>query len=121
MAKPLTTVQIDQGQKKRFMEKAKELEIKLSQLLRDGAERPLPEALCISGPPARACRSTCETFRTSLETGVTRPGTPPTRGTSCDRRGAAFRSRAYTPGSTDRHRAEASVTRASEERCEGRV
>ena len=78
-------------------------------------------APCISGPQARAFRSTCGTFHMSLEMGVTRPGTLPRRGAWCDRRAAAFRSRAYRPGSTDRRRAEASVKRASEERCEGRV
>ena len=52
---------------------------------------------------------------------VTHPGTLPRRGTSCDRREAVFRSRAYTPGSTDRRRVAASVKRASAKRGEGWV
>ncbi len=52
---------------------------------------------------------------------ATRFGMLPTRGTSCDRREGAFRSRAYTRGSTDRRCAVASVKWASAERCEGWV
>jgi hypothetical protein len=89
--------------------------------LRGWAPMGSPEAVGIASLRARACRSTCGRSRTWLEMGVTPSGTLPTRGTSCDRREGAFRSRAYTPGSMDRHRAVASVKRASAMRCEGWV